>query len=104
MPFLEDVFSPAMRFFNLPGEAIIPLITGVFTDEYGTIAVMNTLSFTSAEITTVAMMVLIAHTIPVEAAIAQKIGLNVARFTVYRIVMAILTGMLVGWLGGVFSW
>jgi len=104
MPFLQDLFAPAMKFFGLPGEAIIPIITGIFTDEYGTIAVMNPLALGSTEITTVAMIVLVAHTIPVEGAIAQKIGLNVARFTAYRLAMAIVVGLLTGWLGGVFAW
>jgi hypothetical protein len=104
MPFLQDLFAPAMKLFHLPGEGIIPIVTGAFTDEYGTIAVLNQISLTSAQITTVAMIVLVAHTIPVEAAIAQNIGLNFVKFTTLRIIMAILIGMLVGWLGWVFAW
>ena len=104
MPFLQDVFSPAMKLFHLPGEGIIPIITGAFTDEYGTIAVLNQLTLTTAQITTVAMIVLVAHTIPVEAAIAQKIGLNFVKFTILRIIMAICIGMLIGWLGWVLAW
>jgi len=32
MPFLQDLFSPAMTFFVLPGNGIVPLITGFFID------------------------------------------------------------------------
>ena len=100
MPFLQELFSPAMRFFHLPGDGIVPLITGFFTDEYATIAVMSTFDFTTAEITTIAMFVLVAHSIPVESAIAQKIGMSAAKFAVFRILSAIAVGMLVGWIGG----
>jgi spore maturation protein SpmB len=103
MPFLQRLFSPAMKFFHLPGDGIVPLITGFFTDEYSTIAVMSTFQFTTAQITTIAMFVLVAHSIPVEAAIAQKIGMSAGKFAVFRIVAAIGVGLLVGWIGGWFS-
>lgn len=103
MTFLQDIFSPAMKFFHLPGDGIVPLITGFFTDEYSTIAVMSTFDFTTAEITTIAMFVLVAHSIPVEAAIAQKIGMSAVKFTVFRILCAIAVGLLVGWIGGLLS-
>ena len=104
MPYLQDLFTPAMGLFNLPGDAIIPIVTGVFTDEYGAIAVMSQLNLTTSQITTVAMIVLVAHGVPVEAAIAQKVGLNFLKFTVYRLLMAVLIGLLVGWLGVLLSW
>ncbi|MEL7655060.1 MAG: nucleoside recognition domain-containing protein [Bacillota bacterium] len=103
MPFLQNLFSPAMKFFHLPGDGIVPLITGFFTDEYATIAVMSTFDFTTAEITTIAMFVLVAHSIPVESAIAQKIGMSAAKFAVFRILSAIAVGLLVGWLGGLMG-
>lgn len=103
MPFLQNLFSPAMKFFHLPGDGIVPLITGFFTDEYSTIAVMSSFDFTTAEITTIAMFVLVAHSMPVESAIAQKIGMSAAKFAVFRILSAIVVGMLIGWLGGLMA-
>lgn len=103
MPFLQNLFSPAMKFFHLPGNGIVPLITGFFIDEYSTIAVMSTFDFTTAEITTIAMFVLVAHSIPVESAIAQKIGMSAVKFTVFRILSAIAVGLLVGWIGGMIG-
>jgi hypothetical protein len=100
MPFLQNLFSPAMKFFHLPGNGVVPLITGMFTDEYSTIAVMSTFNFTTAEITTIAMFVLVAHSMPVEAAIAQKIGLSAVKFSIFRIFSAIGVGILMGWIGG----
>ncbi|MDD3168374.1 MAG: nucleoside recognition domain-containing protein [Eubacteriales bacterium] len=103
MPFLQKLCSPAMRFFHLPGDGIVPLITGMLTDEYTTIAVMSTFDFTTAQITTIAMFILVAHSIPVESAIAQKIGMSGIKFTVFRILSAILVGILVGWIGGLIE-
>lgn len=100
MPFLQELFTPSMKFFHLPGNGIVPLLTGFFTDEYSTIAVMRTFDFNQAEITTIAMFVLVAHSMPVESAIAQKIGMSALKFAAFRILSAIAVGILVGWMGG----
>jgi Fe2+ transport system protein B len=103
MPFLQDLFAPAMQFFHLPGNAIVPLIAGFFTDEYGAIAAMSTFDYTTAEITTIAMISLVAHSMPVESALAQKIGMSAAKFAVFRILTAVAVGLLVGWIGGLLG-
>lgn len=100
MPWLQDLFEPTMKFFNLPGDAIVPIITGLFTDEYGVVAAMSSFDFNKATITTIAMIILVAHSLPVESAVAQKIGFPAAKFAVFRIVMAILVGLMIGWIGG----
>ena len=101
MPWLEKIFTPAMRIFNLPADGVVPIITGIFTDEYGVIAAMGGFDFTTAGITTIAMISLTFHSIPVESAIAQKIGFPAVPFGLFRLVSAIFIGVLVGWLGGV---
>lgn len=101
LPFLQEIFRPAMGLFLLPPEAVVPLITGVFTDEYGTIAATNQFAFTSAEITTIAMIGMVFHSIPVEYAVTRKIGLPAGRFVVFRFVAAVLMGILVSRIGGV---
>lgn len=103
MPWLQTFFEPGMGLFNLPGDAIVPIITGIFTDEYGVIAAMRSFDFTMAQITTIAMIALTAHSLPVESALAQKIGFPPVKILLFRIVAAIFIGLLVGWLGGVFS-
>lgn len=101
MPWFQKFFEPSMGVFQLPGNAIIPIITGIFADEYGVIAAMRSFDFTMAQITTIAMISLTVHSLPVESAIAQKIGFPPVRVAIFRIVLAILIGMLVGWLGGI---
>ena len=100
MPLLENTFEPAMRLFNLPGDAVVPVLSGLLTDEYGVVAAMSSFDFSKAAITTIAMIALTAHSLPVETAIGKKIGFPVGLVAAYRIVMAICIGMLVGWIGG----
>ncbi len=100
LPWLQNTCAPAMGFFHLPAEAVVPIITGFFTDEYGVAAALSNFPFTVGQITTVAMITLVFHSIPVEAAVAQRIGMSAWKFTLFRLVFAVITGVLVGWLGG----
>lgn len=102
MPFLEELFRPAMGLFRLPPEAVVPIITGVFTDEYGAIATASQFNFTGAELTTIAMIGLVFHSIPVEFALSQRIGLPAAKFVLYRFIASILVGILTAQIGGIF--
>ncbi|MFA5634832.1 MAG: nucleoside recognition domain-containing protein [Anaerovoracaceae bacterium] len=102
MAFLERLFEPAMRFFLLPGEAVVPLITGLFTDEYGAIATASQFGFTTAEITTIAMIGLVCHSLPVEYALSRQIGLPAGRFVLFRVFGAVIVGLAISRLGGVF--
>lgn len=101
MEWISSLFEPVMKIFNLPSEASVALIMGIFTDEYGVIAAMKSFDFSMATITTIAMIALMAHSLPVESALAKKIGYPVGKVLALRITMAILTGILIGWLGGV---
>jgi len=102
MPWLEKIFQPAMKIFNLPADAVVPIVTGAFTDEYGVVAAMGGFDFTTASITTIAMISLAFHSLPVETAVSHKIGFPALPFVAFRFVAAVVTGVLVGWLGGVF--
>ncbi|HAF60682.1 MAG TPA: hypothetical protein DCK81_06040 [Clostridiales bacterium UBA9856] len=102
MSFLERIFEPAMKIFLLPGEASIPLISGFFTDEYGAIAAATQFGFTPVEITTIAMVNLVFHSIPVEYALSRKIGLPAGKFVLYRVIAAVIVGLIVSRIGGIF--
>ncbi len=103
MDFLQRAFEPAMSFFNLPADAAISLITGLFTDEYGAIAAASQFEFTSWELTTIAMIGLVCHSLPVEYALSKRIGLPAGKFVVYRLFAATIIGALMAGLGGFFQ-
>jgi hypothetical protein len=100
IPFMQGSLSPAMRIFSLPGDAAVPIVAGIFSDEYGVVAAMSGFDFTAVHITVIAMIILCFHTIPLEAAIGHQIGFNPAKYTLYRLVLAVATGVLAGWLTG----
>ncbi|MCL2111146.1 MAG: hypothetical protein FWH32_02615 [Clostridiales bacterium] len=100
---LAGAVEPAMRIFALPGEAVVPLITGVFSDEYGVVAAMGAFSFSHVHITIIAMISLCFHSIPVETVVARKIGLPPWRTMLFRFVLAVATGILVALLMSAYS-
>ncbi|MDR0596266.1 MAG: hypothetical protein LBG50_01850 [Clostridiales Family XIII bacterium] len=96
--FLQENLASVMGVFSLPGDAAVPIVTGIFSDEYGVVAAMRGFSFSPAAITVIAMIVLCFHTIPLEAAVGQTIGFHPAKYSLYRFSLAIATGIFAGWL------
>ena len=94
--------EPAMRIFGLSGEAVVPLITGVFSDEYSVVAAMSVFALDKAQITIIAMITLCFHSIPVETVITQKIGMPPLKFNLFRLGMAVLTGIVCAYLASAF--
>jgi hypothetical protein len=101
MPLLTGLFAPAMGFLNMPGEAAAPIIAGILSDEYGCIAAMGGFSFDAITITTIAMINLCFHSIPVESAINSRIGFAVWKIILFRFCLAVLVGLAVSRLGGI---
>jgi len=94
--------EPAMRLFGLPGEAVLPLVVGAFTDEYTTVATMSGFSFDMAQITIISMIVLAFHGLPVETAISRQIGMPALRMALFRVGLAVFTGIVVALLAALF--
>ena len=103
MDWLVVLFTPFMGAFGLPGEAALPVITGLMLDEYGVIAAMGAVGLTGYSVTIVAVMTLISHSLFVEGAIVRKLGLPVIFFTAYRLSAAVLAGLALNFIGVVFN-
>ena len=99
---LAGKVEPVMRVFGLPSGAVVPILTGFFTDEYSVVAAMSQFPFTTAQITIIAMIILCLHGAPVESVIARKIGLSAWKLIIFRFVMAVGTGIIVAYLASVF--
>lgn len=80
--------SPLFRFLGLPGEAAFVFLTGVFLNIYSAIAAMGPLDLSSREVTIIAIMLLTAHNLPIEAAVQHKAGTSGLRLLVMRLVAA----------------
>ena len=77
---IGENLGPAMGVVGLPGEFGLVFATAMIANIYGALIVFFTLSlqytYTVAQVTILACMMLIAHTLPVEGRIAQKAGVR----------------------------
>ena len=84
-----------MRLINLPGEAALPIISGVLIGPYTTIAIVTVIPFSLEQITLIAIFTMIAHSLIIEGIIQHKSGINAAKITLIRLASAILTVFIV---------
>ncbi len=91
----DFVLSPLMELLNLPSEAVLPIISGMLINIYAVIATMTVLSFTTGQMTLIAVFVLIAHNLIAEGIIQFRSGINIVKITLIRIGVAILTVLIV---------
>ena len=89
------LLNPLMRLINLPGEAALPIISGVLIGPYTTIAIVTVIPFSLEQITLIAIFTMIAHSLIIEGAIQHKSGINAAKITLIRLASAILTVFIV---------
>lgn len=95
---IAENISPVMEIVGLPGDFGLVWVTTMITNIYGGMIVFFNLSlsntYTVAEVTVLAIMILIAHTLPIEVRIAQKAGVR-AWFTIlFRIGCAFIFGFI----------
>ena len=94
--FLAREAAPFMKYFGLPGEASLALLTGGLVNIYAAIAVAVNIPMTAKSMTVLAIMVLIAHNLIVETAVQSKTGTPAAIMLITRLSAACLAGLLFG--------
>lgn len=95
---LGRALAPVMETFGLPGPTGLVWATAVLTNLYGGTAVFlslaPTLNLTVAQVSILGTMMLIAHAVPVEGAIARKAGVRFPATVVLRVGGALACGWL----------
>lgn len=91
----SEILTPLMQLVGLPGEAALPLVLASFASVYAGIGAVVPLGFDVKELTIIAAMILIAHDIPIEAAISKKTGSPIFPLVTIRFVIAFLVGFFV---------
>jgi hypothetical protein len=86
-------FRPFMSFFGLPGESALGLMAGYFINLYAAIAVLTPLQLSAKDMTVIALMLGIAHSLPVETPVTRKTGVNAWLLLAVRIILSLLTGV-----------
>ena len=99
--------SPIMNLVGVPGDFGIVWGTAMVTNLYGGMIAFFNLSlvnsYSIAEVTVLACMMLVAHTLPVEVRIAQKAVVR-ARFTILlRVSCAFSLGMILSFVFSFFN-
>jgi hypothetical protein len=87
---VNQYFQPAMNFFNLPPEAVFPIVSGILINIYAVIAILTTVSFSLGQMTLIAIFALVAHNMIIEGIIQHRSGTNFVKASLLRIVTAIV--------------
>jgi hypothetical protein len=94
---IGEILSPIMGLVGLPGEFGLVWATTLISNIYGGLIVFFNLSlintYTIAQVTVLASMMLIAHTLPVEVRISQKAGVRGYFTILFRLISAFFLGI-----------
>jgi len=93
---LSEWLSPIMEFVGLPNELGLVWATTILTNIYAGLIVFINLDMplTVAQVSILGSMMLLAHSLPIEAAIAKKAGVNL----IVTLVIRIGGSLLLAWL------
>lgn len=91
---IARVFAPVMKLLGLPGEASLAIVLGNVLNIYAAIGVITGLNLNHREITIIAVVLLLSHTLFVETAVARRCGLNGWAVGISRFTMSLVVGML----------
>lgn len=94
--YISNIFAPFMQIFNLPGEASVPIILGGIVNLYAAISAIETMNLDSAQITTISIMLLIAHSLILETAVIATLKVKKTTQLSLRIGVSIIVGIIIG--------
>jgi len=107
---LAAVFEPAMGLVGLPPEMALVWMAGIISNLYVAISVYLALlptldpALTLAQVTTLAGLCLVAHSLLIEGQICRGAGVSFWRVTVFRLLAAFLWGVLVHMTARLTGW
>lgn len=87
-------FMPVTALFGLPGEAVLPLMLGFWTNFYASLGIIATMSLSARQMTVFALILGICHELPIEAAICSSTGLKIYQSIPLRLLTAFGAGFL----------
>lgn len=95
----DFLIAPVMKFLSLPAAAALPLLIGMAANIYGGIAAMVVLPLNQGQMTLIGIFLLMAHNLIQEGIVQGKSGINPWKATLFRIITATVTVMIVAhWL------
>jgi spore maturation protein SpmB len=97
---IAGLCTPIMSVFGLPGEASLVLILGYFSGGYAALGAMAVIDLTGVQITTLAIMVSIAHSLITEGAVIKKLGVSTTASITLRLLFSFVMGFLYNFIFG----
>lgn len=85
--------APVLGLVGLPGEAAVSLLSGALVGIYAAIAALTPLHLTIGQLNVLAVMVLVAHSLPLEGAVQQKAGVSGWRMVGLRLAASFALGL-----------
>jgi hypothetical protein len=105
--FLARMLEPVMSLIGLKGELGLVWAASMITNIYGGLSVFAGvypgMDLTRADITVLGLIILVAHSLPVELGIAKKAGVKVFPMLALRVGSAVLMGFMVSFVCTKFS-
>lgn len=91
--YLGKLFYPLMRYFGLPGEAALAIVTGTIVNLYAAAAVTVDLHLSARQLTIMALILGISHSQVMETAIVGRMGGRPLLVTPLRIIFSLFAGL-----------
>lgn len=107
---ISEVLTPVMQIVGLPAEMALVWLTSMVVNIYGGFLVLFAIHpalsepLTVAQLTTLCVMTLIAHTFPIELMIAKKTGVRVWVMFLIRFGFAVIAGIILINIYTAFGW
>ena len=105
---IGQMLSPLMKGVGLPGEMGLVWATGMITNLFGGVLAFLQISrdipLTITQVTVISVMMLVAHTFPIELQVARKAGVRLWVSFVLRFVFAFLFGAVINLIYNGFGW
>ena len=98
LPYIGEALAPIMNLVGLPGETGLIWASALIVNIYGGLLAYFSLSgsivLTTAQLTVLLTMILVAHTFPIELQIARKAGIKIIVMFLIRFVFSIILGFI----------
>ncbi len=91
---VAEIFAPVMSLFGLPGEASLVMILGWFSGTYAALGALAAIELNGMQMTTISIMLCIAHNLITEGAVVKKLGVSTFVSVSLRIVFSLIMGFL----------
>jgi len=77
LEYISRLAAPVLALVGLPGEAALPLVLGMFANLYMGVGALAPLGLGVREATICAVILTVAHNLPVESAVTRQMGVAV---------------------------